>query len=198
MKRYSFLLAVIILAVIIVFVLQKAGLWKTITAEDLEASIEVEDIDTFWTDKYYQPWPPRLVLVPAISFRVKNLTDQPLKYINFNANFRFMGDFENLGDAFLAAIRNEPVPPGETSDVITLKSNYGVEGKTLASFKDNPHWKTVIVRLFAQSKGSQFIEMGEYEISRRIDFVEPEPVGMDKEEPEEEKELKKEKKKQEN
>jgi len=40
--------------------------------------------------------------------------------------------------------------------------------------------------------------MGEYEISRRIDFVEPEPVGMDKEEPEEEKELKKEKKKQEN
>jgi len=104
MKRYSFLLAVIILAVIIVFVLQKAGLWKTITAEDLEASIEVEDIDTFWTDKYYQPWPPRLVLVPAISFRVKNLTDQPLKYINFNANFRFMGDFENLGDAFLAAM----------------------------------------------------------------------------------------------
>ena len=198
MKRYSFLLVVIILAVIVVFVLQKAGLWKTITAEDLEASIEVVDVDTFWTDKYYQPWPPRLILVPAISFRVKNLTDQSLKYINFNANFRFMGDFENLGDAFLAAIRNDPIPPRETSDVITLKSNYGVEGKTLASFQDNPHWKTVIVRLFAQSKGSQFIDMGEYEISRRIDFVEPEPVGMDKKEPEGEKELKKEKKNQEN
>ncbi|GAJ10394.1 unnamed protein product, partial [marine sediment metagenome] len=128
MKRVTVLFVVIILAVILVFVLQKAGLWKTITAEDLEASIEVVDVDTFWTDKYYQPWPPRLILVPAISFRVKNVTDQPLKYINFNANFRFMGDFENLGDAFLAAIRNDPIPPGEKSDVITLKSNYGVEG----------------------------------------------------------------------
>lgn len=198
MKRYSFLLVVIILAVIVVFVLQKAGLWKTITAEDLEASIEIVDVDTFWTDKYYQPWPPRLILVPAISFRVKNLTDKPLKYINFNSNFRFMGDFENLGDAFLAAIRNDPIPQGGTSDVITLKSNYGVEGKTLASFKDNPQWKTVMVRLFAQSKGSQFIELGEYEISRRIDFKEPEPVGMDKEEPKGDKELKEEKKKQKN
>jgi hypothetical protein len=129
---------------------------------------------------------------------VKNTTDSPLKYINFNANFRFMGDFENLGDSFLAAIRNDPVPPGEESDVITLKSNYGVEGKSLATFKDNPHWKTVVVRLFAQSKGSQFLPLGEYEISRRIDFVEPEPVGIDKKETEEDKGLKKEEKKQEN
>lgn len=198
MKRVTVLFVVIILAVILVFVLQKAGLWKTITAEDLEASIEVVDVDTFWTDKYYQPWPARLILVPAISFRVKNVTDQPLKYINFNANFRFMGDFENLGDAFLAAIRNDPVPPGEKSDVITLKSNYGVEGRTLATFKDNPHWKTVFVRLFAQSKGSQFLSMGKHEISRKIDFVEPEPVGMEKKKTEGEKELKKEEKKQEN
>ncbi len=198
MKRFTFLFVVIILAVILVFVLQKAGLWKTITAEDLEASIEVVDVDTFWTDKYYQPWPPRLILVPAISFRVKNVTDKSLKYINFNANFRFMGDYENLGDAFLAAIRNNPIPPGEKSDIITLKSNYGVEGKSLATFEDNPHWKTVLVRLFAQSKGSQFLPMGEYEISRRIDFLEPAPVGMDKKKTEGEKELKKEEKKQEN
>ena len=198
MKRYAFLFVVIILAVILVFILQKAGLWKTITAEDLESSIEILDVDTFWTDKYYQPWPPRLILVPVISFRVKNTTDSPLKYINFNANFRFMGDFENLGDSFLAAIRNDPVPPGEESDVITLKSNYGVEGKSLATFKDNPHWKTVVVRLFAQSKGSQFLPLGEYEISRRIDFVEPEPVGIDKKETEGDKGLKKEEKKQEN
>ena len=198
MKRFAFLFVVIILAVILVFILPKAGLWKTITAEDLESSIEILDVDTFWTDKYYQPWPPRLILIPAISFRVKNTTDIPLKYINFNANFRFMGDFENLGDSFLAAIRNDPVPPGEKSDVVTLKSNYGVEGKSLATFKDNPHWKTVVVRLFAQSKGSQFLPLGEYEISRRIDFVEPEPVGIEKKETEGDKGLKKEERKQEN
>ncbi len=137
-------------------------------------------METKWVSKYYQPWPPKLILVPAISFRVKNLTDKPLRYINFNANFRFRDDFENLGDSFLAAIRNEPIPPGEVSDTILLKSNYGVEGKTLASFKDNPHWKVAIVKLFVQSRGSQYAELGQWEISRDIDFKEPEPVGMEK------------------
>ena len=36
---------------------------------------------------------------------------------------------------------SKAVNPGETSEVITLKSNFGVEGKTLASFKDNVQWK---------------------------------------------------------
>jgi hypothetical protein len=107
------------------------------------------------------------------------VTDKPLKYINFNANFRFRDDFENLGDSFLAAIRGEPILPGETSDTILLKSNYGVEGKSLASFENNPHWKTVVVQLFAQSKGSQYIKLGEWEVSKKIDFKEDEDVGME-------------------
>jgi len=193
MKRFAFLLAVFILAAALVFVMQKAGLWKTMTAEDLGASIEVVDVHTSWVDKYYQPWPPRLILVPSITFRVKNITDKPIKYVNFNANFRFQDDYENLGDSFLAAIRGEPIPPRETSDIIQLKSNYGVEGKSLASFKDNPQWKLVVVNLFAQSKGSQFLPLGKWEVSRKIDFKEPEPVGT--ENPENSGELKKEEKK---
>ncbi|MBN1225329.1 MAG: hypothetical protein JXB23_18920 [Candidatus Aminicenantes bacterium] len=186
MKRYGFLLLIFVFAAVLVLVLQKSGLWKTMTAEDLEASIEVVDVKTSWVDKYYQPWPQRLILVPSISFRVKNITEKPIKYINFNANFRFRDDYENLGDAYLAAIRGEPVPPGEKSDVIHLKSNYGVEGKTLASFKDNPQWKIVIVKLFAQGQGSQFLPLGEWEVSKQIDFKEPEPVGMKKQETKEE------------
>jgi hypothetical protein len=178
MKRYVFLLIVIAAAVVIVFALQKLGVMTSMTAEDLDQAIEIVEVKTSWVDKYYQPWPPRLILVPTISFRVKNKTDKPLRYINFNASFRFRDDFENLGDAFLAAIRNDPVPPAGISDPIFLKCNYGVEGKTLASFKDNPHWKVVIVKLFAQSSGSQFLPLGEWEVSKKIDFKEPEPVGV--------------------
>ncbi|MCJ7579028.1 MAG: hypothetical protein MUP98_00665, partial [Candidatus Aminicenantes bacterium] len=74
---------------------------------------------------------------------------------------------------------------GEKSDIILLKSNYGVEGKSLTSFENNSRWKLVTVKLFAQSKGSQFITLGEWDVSRKIDFKEPEPVG--KKEPEEKK-----------
>jgi len=177
MRKFIVAFIFIVFALLMAFFLNKTGLMSTLTPEELEASIEVMDVETKWVDKYYQPWPPKLILVPAISFRIKNLTDKPMKYVNFNANFRFFDDYENLGDAFFAAIRNVPVEPGETSDTILLKSNYGVEGFSLASFENNSRWKLVIVKLFAQSRGSQFITLGEWDVSRKIDFKEPEPVG---------------------
>ena len=180
MRKFVVALIFAVIALLMAFILTKTGLLQTITPEELAASIEVLDVETKWVEKYYQPWPPKLTLVPSISFRIRNLTDKPLKYVNFNANFRYQDDYENMGDAFLAAIRNVPVQPGEISDVIFLKSNYGVEGNSLASFKNNPQWRLVNVTLFAQSKGSQFITLGKWEVSRKIDFVEPEPVCVKK------------------
>jgi hypothetical protein len=155
---------------------------KSISPDELKNSVAIEVVETKWVAKLYQPWPPKLILVPSLSFRVKNVSDKPLNYLNFNAIFRFKDERENLGDNFLAAIRKDPVLPGEKSRLITLKSNFGVEGKTLASFKDNPQWRATVCRLFIQSKGSPHILLGEYEISRTIDFKEPEPVGIEKKE----------------
>lgn len=178
MRRPLFLsmLALVILA------MMSLSACKSISSEELKASVEIVDVQTKWVEKTYQPWPPKLTLVPTLSFRVKNVGDKPLNYLNFNAIFKFKDEQENLGDNFLAAIRKEPVEPGGTSPVITLKSNFGVEGKSLASFKDNPQWKPVVCKLFIQSKGSPHILLGEYDVSREIDFKEPEPVGMDKKE----------------
>jgi len=149
---------------------------KSMSTEELKKSIEVVEVQTKWVSKEYRAWPPKLVLVPVISFRVKNISDQPLNYINFNAIFRFQGESKELGSGFLAAIRKSPISPGETSQVIMLKSNYGVEGKTVESFKDNPYWKTVTVKLFARSKGSDYALLGEYEVSKMIDFKEDQTV----------------------
>jgi hypothetical protein len=156
---------------------------KSVPDDELKASIQVTDVETKWVSKHYQPWPPRLILVPVVSFRVKNVGAKPLEHVNFNAIFKFKGDPENLGDNFLAAIRGKIVMPGESSEIITLKSNFGVEGKTVASFKDNVQWKPTEVKIFARSKGSQFVLLGEWDISRTIDFVEPAPVDIKKEGP---------------
>jgi len=153
---------------------------KSISPEELKASVEIVEVSSNWVAKTYQPWHPKLVLVPTITFRVKNISDKPLNYLNFNAIFKFRDDQENLGDNFLAAVRKEPIPPGGTSIVITLKSNFGVEGTNLAKFKDNPQWKPVVCRLFVQSKNPTHVLLGEYVISREIDFKEPEPVGTEK------------------
>jgi hypothetical protein len=146
---------------------------KSMTADELLSSIEVVDVETKWVEKYYQAWPPRLTLVPLISFRVKNVSEKPLSYVNFNAIFKFKGDLNNFGDAFLAAIRSDAVAPGETSDAIVLKSNFGVEGKNIENIRENPEWKPVETKLFAISKGSQPVLLGVYDVSREIDFKEP-------------------------
>jgi hypothetical protein len=177
--RRPLCLSILTLAILVMISLPAC---KSMSPEELKASVEIVDVQTKWVEKTYQPWPPKLTLVPTISFRVKNVGDKPLNYLNFNAIFKFKDEQENLGDNFLAAIRKEQIEPGGTSPVITLKSNFGVEGKSLASFKDNPQWKPVICKLFIQSKGSPHILLGEYDVSREIDFKEPEPVGMEKKE----------------
>ncbi len=160
-------------------VLWTTGCAESISGEELKASVELIDIDTRWEKKYYQPWPPKLTLVPAISFKIKNVGEKPLQYVYVNGIFRLQGENKSMGDNFVAGIRGEPVLPGETSEVISLQSFHGVEGNNLAHFKNNPAWKTSIVKIFLKSKGSQYVEIAEYEISKRINFTEPEPVGMD-------------------
>lgn len=149
---------------------------KTMSRDELKGTIEIVDYTSAWVSKYYQPWPPRLILVPQISFRIKNIGTKPLNYVNFNAVYQFKGDPENFGDAFRASIRGKAIPPGGTSDLIVLKSNLGVEGKNLAGIRDNPEWKPAFVRLFAISRGSMPVLLGVYDVSRDIDFKEPEPV----------------------
>ncbi|MFO7866684.1 MAG: hypothetical protein R6V02_07730 [Candidatus Aminicenantes bacterium] len=168
---------ILALTTVMVFSMLNINCSPGMSGEELKESIEVVDVYTRWEEKYYQPWPPKLTIAPAISFKVKNTGDEPLTYIYFNGIFRFKGDPENLGDNFIAGIRGEPVLPGETSETITLQSHFGVEGNSIDHFRGNPEWKTVSVRLFAKSKGSQYVLLGEYEVSREINFEEPEEVG---------------------
>ncbi len=171
MKRFA--PSVIVLAALALAVFPAC---KTMSSDELKGSIEVLDYSSSWVSKYYQPWPPRLILVPQIKFRIKNIGPKPLTYVNFNAVFQIKGDPENFGDAFMAAIRGKAVAPGATSDLIVLKSNLGVDGKNLAGIRDNPSWKPTFCRLFAISKGSHPVLLGVYDVSRDIDFKEPEPV----------------------
>lgn len=156
---------------------------KSPTDESVKAMMQITDLSSKWVSKLYQPWPPKLILVPTVTFRVKNLSDKPLTYVDFNAIFKFKGDTANLGDNFLAAIRSTPVPPGESSPFITLKSNFGSEGRSLATFQNNPQWRQVEVKIFAQTHGSRLVPLGQWDVSREIDFKEPEPVGKGKTEP---------------
>ena len=155
---------------------------KRPSAEEIKASLEITEVQTKWVSKLYQPWPPRLILVPVLSFRVKNLSGEPMYYVNFNGIFKEKGSQENAGDNFRAAIRDTPVQPGQTSDLIELKSNFGIDGRDVDSIRKNPFWGPWVARLFVQWKGSVPVLLGEYDVSRDIDFKEDAAVGQEKKE----------------
>lgn len=153
---------------------------KSPSIEQVKASFEVIDLGTKWVVKEYRQWPePKLTLVPVVQFRIKNLTAEPLKYINFNAIFKKKLELENLGDCFLVAIRKEPIPPGGLSEVLVLKSNYGRTGRNLDNFKMFPSELDYDVKIFAQFKGSRHSLLGEWKMSHDIDFKEDQPVHME-------------------
>ena len=176
MKKMPFILAIIVIGIIILAISHFTGLLQTMSHEELEGTFELLDIETKWVEKTYQPWPPKLVLVPAISFKIKNVSDAPLKYVYINANFKFRDDVAILGDGFIEAIRGDPLMPGDTSETILLKSTHGIDGQNLEHFKSSPFFqsKVVDVKVFAKSQGSQYIPVGEWEVSKNIDFKEPE------------------------
>jgi hypothetical protein len=54
-----------------------------------------------------------------------------------------------------------------------------MDGQNLEHFKNSPFFqsKTVDVKVFAKSQGSQYIPVGEWEVSKNIDFREPDALG---------------------
>jgi hypothetical protein len=165
---------VLSLAVLLASVLLFPPACKRVTDAEVKAAMEIEILDTKWVSKEFKQWPkPKLVLVPAVVFRIKNLTPDPMKYVNFNGIFKEKNAVENRGDQFLAAIRNQPIAPGGWSEPITLRSNFGYEGTTLASFKSNPDFKPLWAKIYAQWKGSRHVLLGEWPVSSKIDFQEP-------------------------
>jgi hypothetical protein len=183
MKKIPFILAIIVLFIIVLAVAYFTGLLKTMSHEDLEGSFELLDVETKWVEKSYQPWPPKLVLVPAISFKIKNVSEETLKYLYVNANFKFRDDVANLGDGFIEAIRGDGLMPGDTTETILLKSTHGIDGQNLEHFKTSPFFqsKIVDVKVFVKSQGSQYIPVGEWEVTKNIDFKEPEPLEREPE-----------------
>jgi len=180
MKKTVF--AIIPILTVFGFALIQEGCTKAPSPEEIKASIEIVDVETKWVKKEYFPWPPKLILAPAISFRIKNLSEEPLRYVNIFANFRLRNESENLGDRFFPVFQSKPLMPEELSEAFLMTCNFGFEGKNLADFKNNPAWKIANVKLFIRTKGSQPVLLGEWEVSRKIDFKEPKPYPPPKKE----------------
>ncbi|MGQ9618203.1 MAG: hypothetical protein ACUVUG_04480 [Candidatus Aminicenantia bacterium] len=180
--RWSFFLIIVIVCAVLAYLFVFTPQWlkrvplienvsqffQPVKPEELKTSIELFDIDTYWGEKYVRPW--ETVLVPVISFKVKNVGQKPLQYVSFNAVFRFKGDEQALGDCYLSVFRT-PLESNQVSERITLKSNYGYKASSKSAFINNPAWKPTIVDIYVRSKGSGFAYIGRFNINKKIEGI---------------------------
>jgi hypothetical protein len=135
---------------------------------DLAKGLQVEVINTGWYDAGIVNGQNKLV--PSITFRLKNVSDQKLSALQVNALFRRVTEQDEWGSAFLTAIGSSGLSPGASTDALTARSNLGYTGadQSRQEMLSNSHFVDARVDLFAKYGSGQWVRVGEYQIAREL------------------------------
>ena len=132
---------------------------------DLTSAIVIESVSTGWADAGHLDRHNRIV--PSVSFRLKNVTDQKLRTLQINALFRRVNEPQEWGSGFKSATGSEGLAPGAETQTITVKSSIGYTGTDeTPQLLTNSEFVDARVELFAKNGSSNWMRIGEYPVSR--------------------------------
>ncbi|HMF94966.1 MAG TPA: hypothetical protein VKE96_11750 [Vicinamibacterales bacterium] len=107
-------------------------------------------------------------IVPAVSFRLKNVSDRPLAAVQVNAVFRRVNDPGEWSSGYLPDVAREIQPGTETDSRIVV----GEQGYTGTDDRDdmlrNSHFVDAKAELFVKSGSSNWTRIGEYPVARQL------------------------------
>lgn len=135
---------------------------------DLTKGVQVVDISTGWRDAGVVNGQNKLV--PSITFRVKNVSDQRLGILQVNAVFRRLNKGEDeLGSRFMTVAGSEGLPPGASSQMLTMSSEHGYTGiEPEQQMLQNSQFIDAKVQLFAKYGSAYLARVAEIAVMRRL------------------------------
>jgi hypothetical protein len=134
---------------------------------DLAQGLEILDVKTGWLDVGIVDGKNKLV--PSISFRLKNVSDQPLPVLQINALFRRVTEPEEWGNAFRTVADGDALAPGATSDVVVVSSDLGYTGtEPRLEMLQNKAFVDASVDLLAKYAALQWKLIAKYPIAREL------------------------------
>jgi hypothetical protein len=134
---------------------------------DLATGLEVELISTGWLDVGAAGGKNKVV--PAVSIKLKNVSDQTLSVLQVNALFRRDGDERDLGDGFLTATGSDGLTSGSATGAFLIASHLGYTGTdSAAAMLQNSQFVDARVDLFAKFGSAQWTKLGAYPIARQL------------------------------
>jgi len=161
---------VFLFVLLFAFIYKKTVVDTTMDPKQLKAALEFFEISSQWvvneqvSDEDFQG----IILVPEVSFRVRNIGKEDLSYVFLLAVFRFMDNGKYIGEGYQMTLRR-PLPPGEESARITLKAGFGYRASSAAAFeKYKESWRNSFCEVFAKSHNSGLTWVKTFYISRKI------------------------------
>jgi hypothetical protein len=135
---------------------------------DVEKVVKITDVHTGWYDAGIQEGKNKLV--PSISFKLENLSDDAVDSVQVNAIFRRVGEPEAWGEHFATAIDRDGLAAHQTTPgYVVLRSNLGYTGtESRLQMLQNTQFVDAKVELAAKYGGTQWKRLGQYPIQRQL------------------------------
>jgi hypothetical protein len=135
---------------------------------DPVASLEPVDVVTGWFDAGIVEG-GKNKLVPSVSLKLRNKTDDTLRSIQVNAIFRRVGETEMWGEHFGWAVQRDGLPPGETTKELVMQSALGYTSDTpRLQMLQNSQFVDAKVELFLKQGSQVWAKLAEYPIQRQL------------------------------
>jgi hypothetical protein len=133
------------------------------------AALEPVDVVTGWFDDGVVEG-QKNKLVPSVTLKLRNKSNEELKSIQVNAVFRFVGETETLGDYFGWAIPRDPgLAAGAETSPLVMRSRLGYTGtQPRMQMLQNKEFVDAKVEIFLKQGSKVWAKLAEYPIQRQL------------------------------
>ena len=137
-------------------------------SEAAVAALEPVDVVTGWFDDGIVEG-GKNKLVPSVSMKLRNKSDQPIRSIQINAIFRRVGEQEMWGEHFGWAVPREPLAAGATTSTLVMRSALGYTGEQpRMQMLQNREFIDAKVEIYLKQGSRVWTKLAEYPIQRQL------------------------------
>lgn len=135
---------------------------------EVEKDLRITDVHTGWYDAGIVEGGKNR-LVPSISLKLQNISQQEISRVQLNAVFRRIGEQEAWGDHFIQAIGPDGLAAGTTGASLVMRSSLGYTGtQPRLQMLRNREFVDARVEIYGKHGSREWVKLGEYQIDRQL------------------------------
>jgi hypothetical protein len=137
-------------------------------AREVEKDLRITDVRTGWYDTGVVNGQNKLV--PSVTFRIQNVSQEAIKNVQLNAVFRGVDQPDkSWGDHLVRAINADGLVAGATGGTLVLRSPFGYTStEPRLTMLEHSQFVDAKVEVFGRHRSRPWTKMGEFMIDRQL------------------------------